>query len=424
MNAYLILILAILIGDYLLNVIVDALNMRHVRTDLPKAFEGYHDRKTYRRSRQYLRETGRFGIVSDSITTFLTIAFILAGGFNGLDHLARSLHLGSILTGLVFAGLIMLMAQGLPLPFSLYRTFVIEEKYGFNKTTPKTFVLDVLKTCALAAVVGGPLFAGVLWFFEELGQLAWAICWLALTMFQIGIMWLAPVLIMPIFNRFTPLPESPLRAAIEDYAREQDFKLKGIFTMDGSRRSTKANAFFTGLGKFKRIVLLDTLIEKHTVDELVSILAHEMGHHKKRHLLKTTALSILTTGLMLYVLSVFIENPQLFEAFRMDHLSVYASLFFFGFLYTPIHTIVSLYGNFLSRKYEYEADAFSVETFRKPNAMISALKRLSVDHLTHLTPHPWKVFLSDTHPPILKRIQAIRRSVRQSSIDNRIKAGY
>jgi len=424
MNPFLIMILVILIGDYLLNGVVDFLNMRHVSTNLPTEFVGYYDQKTYRKSQEYLKETEWFGLLANSITAPLTIAFILVAGFDRVDHLARSFHLGSISTGLIFAGVLLFLYQMGSIPFSIYRTFVIEEKYGFNKTTPKTFVLDILKTWILAAVIGSVLFCAVLWFFEKAGPWAWFYCWMAITLLQIGIIFIAPVLIMPIFNKFVPLPDGELRRAIEAYARSQDFELKGIFTMDGSKRSTKANAFFTGFGRFKRIVLFDTLVEKHSIDELVSVLAHEVGHYKKKHIIKSMAVSFLTSGLMFFVLSLFINNPRLFEAFRMDHVSIYASLFLFGFLYAPIEMIFSVFGNLLSRRHEYDADAFAVDTFQRPQSMISALKKLSVDTLSSLTPHPLKVFLSYGHPPVLERIRAIQGRTRHWKIDNPTQAGY
>jgi len=408
MNLFLIIILAVLIGDYLLRLIVETLNIRHLRTDLPEEFAGYYDKETYKKSQEYLKERTRFNLLEGAVLTPLTIAFILAGGFNWVDHLARGFHMGSIPTGLIFAAVLLLLSQMVSIPFSVYDTFVIEEKYGFNKTTPKTFVLDILKVWLLAAVIGGILFSAVLWFFEEAGPWAWFWCWMVVTLFQIGILFVAPVAIMPIFNKFVPLPEGELRAAIEAYARGQGFKLRGIFTMDGSKRSTKSNAFFTGFGRFKRIVLFDTLIQKHTVDELVSVLAHEMGHYRKKHILKSMLISILTSGLLFFILSLFINNPELFAAFGMDHVSVYASLFFFGFLYAPIEVLLSVFGNGLSRRHEYEADAFAVDTYGKPRAMVSALKKLSIDTLSNLTPHPLKVFLSYSHPPVLDRIRAIR----------------
>jgi len=411
MNFFLVLILAILIGTYLLDLIVDTINVRHVKTDLPEEFEGFYDEAEYKKSQEYLKENTRFGTISDSITTPITIAFIIFGGFNIVDRFVRGFDLGSIPTGLLFAGLLLLASQIIYIPLSIYDTFVIEEKYGFNKTTPKTFVLDILKSWLLAAVIGGIILSAVLWFFEKAGPWAWLYCWIAVTIFQILLMFIAPVVIMPLFNKFFPLEESELKKAIEDYARSQNFKMKGVFTMDGSKRSTKSNAFFTGFGKFRRIALFDTLIEKHTVDELVSVLAHEMGHCKKRHILKTIVLSILTTGVMFYILSLFLNNRELFAAFKMEEVSIYASLFFFGFLYTPIDMILSIFANMLSRKHEYGADAYAVETYTKPESMIMALKKLSTENLSNLTPHPLKVFLSYSHPPVLERIQAIRKTI-------------
>lgn len=408
MNLFLIIILVILMGDYLLGVVVDVLNVKHLKIDLPAAFSGYYDEEKYRKSQEYLKENTRFGLITDSITTPAVIIFILLGGFNWVDQFSRTLNWGPIATGLVFAAILLLASQILGLPFSVYSTFVIEEKYGFNKTTPKTYVLDMLKGWLLAIIIGIPVFSAVLWFFERTGPMAWAYCWGALTVIQIFLMFIAPVVIMPIFNKFVPLEDGELKGAIEDYAKKQGFKMKGVFSMDGSKRSTKSNAFFTGFGRFRRIVLFDTLISKHTTEELVSILAHEMGHYKKKHILKSIIISILSTGLMFYILSIFMNNPALFRAFQMDRISIYASLFFFGFLYAPIEMILSIFGNMLSRRHEYEADAWAVRTYRRPQSMIAALKKLSVDNLSNLTPHPLKVFLSYSHPPVLERIRAIQ----------------
>jgi STE24 endopeptidase len=266
-----------------------------------------------------------------------------------------------------------------------------------------------VKGLLIGAVIGGVVFAVVIWFFLSFGQLAWLYSWLAVTVLTLLITFVAPVVIMPLFNKFVPLQEGELKTAIEDYARAERFKMKGLFTMDGSKRSTKSNAFFTGLGRFRRIVLFDTLIARHSVDELVTVLAHEMGHYRKKHILKSILLSIATTGVMFFILSLFINNQGLFAAFKMEKLSVYASLVFFGFLYTPVSMLISIFGNSLSRKYEYQADAYAVTTYKKPDAMITALKKLSVDNLSNLTPHPLKVFLEYTHPPVLERIKAIRQ---------------
>jgi STE24 endopeptidase len=408
MNIYLLIILLIIVGNYLLNTAVETANVRYAKSDLPKEYADYYDAEKYRQSQDYLKENTRFEIITDTIITPMTIAFILAGGFNFVDKIARGFGLASIMTGLVFAGILLLIFQAITIPFSAYGTFVIEEKYGFNRTTPKTFVLDILKGWLLAGVIGGMVFSVILSLFDTAGNLAWVYCWVVVVLFQIVLTFLAPVIILPLFNKFYPLEDGELKKAIEDYARLQRFKMRGVFKMDASRRSTKSNAFFTGLGKFRRIVLFDTLIDRHTVDEVVSVLAHEMGHYKRKHILKSILISVMTTGLLFFILSLFINNEGLFLAFKMQQTSIYASLFFFAFLYAPINLIISTLSNALSRKHEYEADAYAVSTYGKPESMISALKKLTVDNFSNLTPHPLKVFLSYRHPPTLERIRAIR----------------
>jgi len=406
---YQVVIVAIIIGEYLLDLLVDALNVLHSSHNLPREFEGWYDADRYGKSQEYLSENSRFGLVVDTLSTPLTILFILVGGFNYVDLWVRSAELGTIWTGLMFTGALVLASTILGLPASLYGTFVIEEKYGFNRTTAATFILDRVKSLLLMVIIGGPLLAGLLWFFEKAGSMAWVYSWVFVTVVQVVLMFVAPVLIMPLFNKFLPLEEGELRDSIEEYARSQQLKMKGVFTMDGSKRSTKSNAFFTGFGRFRRIVLFDTLIEKHTVDELVSVLAHETGHYRKRHIALSLAVSILTTGVMLFLLSFFLESDGLFAAFKMEHKSIYAGFVFFGFLFAPINMVLSILGNLMSRKHEYEADAFAVSTHGKPESMIAALKRLSVDNLSNLTPHPLNVFLNYSHPPVLQRINAIRR---------------
>jgi len=407
-SIYLVVILVLIIGNWALSVVVESLNASHVTVELPEEFRGYYDAVRYASSQNYLRENTRFGIVAETFMTAVKICFIVLGGFNIVDRFARGLSLGEIPTGLVFAGVILFGASLLEVPFSAYRTFVIESRYGFNKTTPGTFVLDLLKGWFLTALIGGAVFACVLGIFARAGGSAWALCWAAVSAFYVFFTFAAPVLIMPLFNKFIPVEAGELKEALENYARAQSFKMKGLFKMDSSKRSTKSNAFFTGFGKFRRIVLFDTLIEKHTVDELVSVLAHEMGHYKKGHIFKSILISLLNTGVMFFVLSFFVKLPGLFDAFKMQHISVYSGIIFFGFLYSPVNTVVSIAANALSRKYEYEADLYAVSTFKKPLAMIDALKKLSVDNLSNLTPHPAKVFLEYSHPPVLERIKAIR----------------
>ena len=409
MNIYLIVILVILVGNYILNLSVELLNLKALKNELPEEFEGYYDVDKYTKSQSYLKDNTYFKLTQSSILILIILGLILSGGFNFVDNLARSFNLSSIPTGLIFTGILFFFFQIIEIPFSLYHTFVIEEKYAFNRTKLKTFILDTLKGWLVTLLIGGIILFLILWFFMKTGGLAWVFCWLGVTAFELFLIFIAPIVIMPLFNKFMPLEQGELKEAIENYAKIQNFKLKGLFTMDGSRRSTKSNAFFTGFGKYRRIVLFDTLIKNHSTDELVSVLAHEMGHYKKKHILKMMVISILTNGLMFFILSFFINNPEIFAAFSMENFSIYASLLFFSFLYTPINLIFSVGMSFLSRKHEYEADNYAVTTYKKPEAFILALKKLSVENLSNLTPHPLKVFIAYSHPPVLERIKALKQ---------------
>jgi STE24 endopeptidase len=375
---------------------------------LPGEFEGTYDAEAYENSQKYTQVYTRFGFLTGSISLIITLIFWFAGGFNYLDNIVRAWDLGAIGTGLIYIAILIVARSILSLPFSLYTTFVIEERFGFNKTTLKTFFLDMLKGLFLGILLGGPLLAGLLYFFQMAGNIAWIYAWAVTTVFTLIVQFIAPTWIMPLFNKFTPLEDGELKDEILSYAEKVKFPLKGIFVMDGSKRSKKSNAFFTGFGKNKRIVLFDTLIENHTVDELVSVLAHEVGHYKKKHILKSMIISILHMGFMFYLLSLFLSQKGLFDAFYMDMMSVYAGLIFFGMLYTPIEMILSVIMQIFSRKNEYEADRFAAETTNESENMISALKKLSRDNLSNLTPHPFYVFLNYSHPPVLKRIEAIR----------------
>lgn len=407
---YLILILVFLIGTVLIDTGVDILNIRHANPKLPKEFEDVFSEKKYQKAQAYLKENTLFAITQSIVMVTLTILFILVGGFNQIDLLTRHLSSHSIIQGLIFVGLLGLLGQVIMQPFSIYHTFVIEEKFDFNRTTPKTYILDTAKAIILSIVIGAPLLALILWFFGTFNQSGWWVCWIAVTCFQLILMWAAPAILMPLFNKFEPLEAGALKQAVLTYAQQENVALQGIYTMDGSRRSSKSNAFFTGFGKFKRIVLYDTLIKQHSTDELVAILAHEIGHYKKHHILKMIGISIATTGLMFFVLGLFLNNPGLFSAFKMDHKSVYASLIFFGILFSPIQEVLGIGSHWLSRKHEFEADHFAATTTQNPQALINGLKKLSAENLSNLTPHPLKVILSYSHLPILERLDALKNT--------------
>ncbi|MFH1772076.1 MAG: M48 family metallopeptidase [Candidatus Omnitrophota bacterium] len=407
MNIFLVAVIAIILFDYLLHLVKDVLNIRKLNPDLPREFEGFYDEDSYKKSQQYLSQRTVFSLIEDAFLKSVTIIFILAGGFNAFDLFARSFKAGPIPTGMIFAAVVIAAFQFLNIPFSYYYTFVIEEKFGFNKTKRLTFFLDIAKSWFLGGVIAGVIYTLLIWFFRTAGNLAWAFCWIAVVLFQLFLTFIAPVVILPIFNKFTPLTDGPLKKSIEDYANKENFTIKGIYVMDGSRRSAKSNAFFTGFGKFKRIVLFDTLISKHTTEELVSIIAHEMGHFKMRHIHKMLTASILQTGFLFFLLSFFIKSPGLFSAFKMEHISVYAGIIFFSFLYAPIQMFLSILSNFVSRKFEYQADSYTVKTFGNRPAFICALRKLSSHNLSNLTPHKFKVFMDYTHPPVLERIKVI-----------------
>lgn len=409
MNIYGIIILTTLVVSYVLDLVADILNLKALAPDLPDEFQDVYDADAYQKSQTYECVTTRFGFITSTFGLALTLVFWFAGGFNWLDQIIRGWGFHDILDGLLYVAILMLARMLLSLPFSVYSTFVIEERFGFNRTTPKTFILDILKGLALSVVIGAPLLAGVLAFFQYAGAYAWLYCWLVVTLFTLILQFIAPTWIMPWFNKFTPLEEGELRDSILAYAKSVNFPLQNLFVMDGSKRSSKSNAFFTGFGKHKRIALFDTLIEKHTVPELVAVLAHEIGHYKKKHILKNMVFSILHSGIMFFLLSIFLRNEGLFEAFYMQNMSIYASLIFFGMLYSPIELILSIFLQLYSRKHEYEADRFAVETYKNPQAMIDGLKKLAKDNLSNLTPHPVYVFLNYSHPPMLQRIQAIQQ---------------
>jgi STE24 endopeptidase len=407
MNIFAVIILATLLVDFVLNLVADFYNLKSLDKGLPEEFSDVYDEATYQKSQRYTKVRTKFGFFTSSFNLAVLLVFWFAGGFQWLDEIVRSWELGVIWTGLVYIGLLLLARSVISLPFSIYSTFVIEEKFGFNKTTPKTFVLDLVKGLGLSILLGGPLLAGILAFFTFIDQYAWLYAWGAVTAFTLFIQFVAPTWIMPIFNDFEPLEDGDLRQKIRDYADKVNFALEGIYVMDGSKRSSKSNAFFTGFGKNKRIALYDTLIENHTDDELVAVLAHEIGHYKKKHIIKNMAISIVQTGIMFFLLSVFLNSQGLFDAFYMEQMSVYAGLIFFGMLYAPIDMIVSVFMQILSRKYEFQADEFASTTYQK-EPMVEALKKLSKDNLSNLTPHPFYVFLNYSHPPVLQRIKAIR----------------
>jgi len=350
-------ILFTMLVDLAVHGIADALNIQSLRHELPPAFKGLYGARRYRRSQEYLKVNTRFKWIVSVYDLIIILLFWFGRGFPALDHWVRSFQQGPVVSGLIFLSVLLLAKSVLELPFDIYDTFVIETRFGFNKTTWQTYIADAAKGLGLGIMIGGPLLAAILAFFEYAGANAWWYCWLAVTVFTLVMQYVAPTWIMPLFNKFKPLEEGALKDAIMSYAQSIDFSLENVFIMDGSKRSAKSNAFFTGFGKHKRIVLFDTLIEQQTVAELVAVLAHEMGHYKKKHILITMLLGILQMGVMFWLLAQFLTFQGLFDAFYMDQKSVYAGLLFFGMLYSVLDFILGFFLQMLSRKNEFQADS-------------------------------------------------------------------
>ncbi len=403
------IILTTLTGEFLLQGIADLLNLKRISDTVPREFQEVYDSEKYRKSQEYLITGTKFGLVQSAGSLGVILLFWFGKGFQYIDSFVRGYEFNQLVSGLLYIGILILLKSVLSLPFSLYSTFVIEEKFGFNRTTLPLYLADLFKGLLISLVIGVPLLSGILLFFQFAGERAWIYCWIAATLFIIAVQYIFPVVIMPLFNRFDPIEEGELKDSIFEYARSIDFTFDNIYIMDGSKRSSKSNAFFTGFGRSRRIVLFDTLVSRHTVSELVAVLAHEMGHYKKKHIQKGIVIGILQMGVMFFILSLFISYRGLFDAFYMEEISVYAGIIFFGMLYSPLGFLLEIFMHAFSRKNEYEADRFAVETSRLGEALADALKKLSVNNLSNLMPHPVYVFLNYSHPPVLERIKYIRR---------------
>ena len=409
-------ILIFLVADFLLRRVADRLNLKALTDEIPEPFQNIFDTEKYRRAQLYLRTNTRFGQIAAAVDLLVLAGFWFGGGFALVDAWTRSFGWGPLATGLAFIGILAGLKTLLDQPFSLYATFVIEQRFGFNKTSLTVWIKDRLKGLLLAVGFGAPLLAGVLAFFQYAGSSAWIWCWALVTVFMIVVQFIAPTWIMPLFNRFDPLEEGELKEAIMAYARAINFSLDDIYVMDGSKRSSKSNAFFTGFGRHRRIVLFDTLIAGHTSDELVAVLAHEMGHYQMRHIFKMMTLGILQTGMLLFLMSLFIHTPALVEAFYLEQPSVHAGLVFFGLLYAPVDFFLGMIGHWVSRRHEFAADRFAATTTGKTRPMVEALKKLSLHNLSNLSPHPLYVFLNYSHPPVRQRIAALEGGGRGTEV--------
>lgn len=400
-------ILIILIGDFVLTTILNYLNAKKFGDPIPSDVQDVYSPEEYEKSQAYKMANYKFGIVTSTFSLVLIVGFLVLGGFGFVDNLVQSITENKILQALLFFGIIMIGSDFLGTPLSYYQTFVIEEKFGFNKTTVKTFVLDKIKSWLMTIVIGGVLLSLVIWFFEFAGKNFWLYTWAMIAIFTLFLNLFYSKLIVPLFNKQEPLEAGSLKQKIEAYASRVGFELKNIFVINGSKRSTKANAYFSGFGKEKRVTLYDTLINDLEEDEIVAVLAHEIGHYKKNHIIFNLVTSILLTGFMLFLLSLFINNPSISLAVGVDKPSFHAALIGFGILYSPISEVTGLIMNHFSRKFEYQADDFAKNTFAA-SPLVTSLKKLSKNSLSNLTPHPTYVFVHYSHPPLVERIKNLK----------------
>ncbi|AYN68522.1 M48 family peptidase [Euzebyella marina] len=408
MNILFYVIIAILVFQFVLETTLDYLNARHYSDPIPDDLGDVFDEKEYLKSQDYKKTNYKFGLFTSSFSLLLTLGFLSFGGFEMVDQYVRSITEEPIFMALLFFGIIMIGNDLITLPFSYYSTFIIEERFGFNKTSKKLFFFDKLKGWLMLALFGGGILASIILFFELAGPNFWIYAWAIVATFTIFMNLFYSKLIVPIFNKQTPLEQGSLKNKIEGFAQNVGFELQNIFVIDGSKRSTKANAYFSGFGREKRVTLYDTLINDLEEEEIVAVLAHEVGHYKKNHIIFNLTASLVLTAATLFILSLFINNPEVSYAIGVTNPSFHAALIGFAILYSPISEITGLIMNHLSRKFEYQADDYAKSTYAAL-PLISSLKKLSKNSLSNLTPHPAYVFMHYSHPPLSKRIANLKK---------------
>ena len=404
------IIIAILIADYVLERVLDGLNASWMRHEPPAELQGLYEAEKYRQQQHYQATTTRFSVITSTFSLVLLLGFLSVDGFAWVHDLAAQWSSSAMVQTLIFFGLLWLAQDLLSIPFDLYRTFIIEQRFGFNTMDAKTFVGDKVKGWVLTVVIGGAVLAGIAWFYYQTRELFWFYSWITVSGLSVFFTLFYSKLIVPLFNKQTKLEDGELKTAIEEFAARVDFPVQEIYVLDGSKRSTKANAYFTGFGARKRIVLFDTLIRDLAPDEVVAVLAHEIGHYKHRHTLQGMLLSITQTGVLFYLLSLFLRYAVFCQALGVDTAVFHVGLVAFALLYSPISLLTGLLLHGWSRRNEYQADAFAVR-HHGPEALIQALKKLSVNHLSNLTPHPAYVFFHYSHPSLQQRISAMRSAM-------------
>ncbi len=400
------IILGILVVDFIFESILDWLNNRNIKKELPGDIAEFYNREKYELALEYQKTNNRFGLLTGTLSFIATLLILAFGGFGWLDNMLRQVTGHEIFLPLLYFFVLYFVSDILTLPIQLYRVFVIENRFGFNTMTPRLFVTDKIKGYLLTIVLGGILGGILIWLIVNIGPDFW-IYFLAISiLFIILIQLFYSTIILPLFNKLTPLEDGELKSAISDYSKKVDFSLTNIFVIDGSKRSKKANAFFMGFGKKKKVVLYDTLIQNHSQDELVAVLAHEIGHYKKKHIIGGMITSVISVALTLFILSLIVYNETLSLALGGEQLAIHLNLLAFGILYSPISKITGILVNMLSRKNEFAADHYAKSTY-SGEALKTALKKLSVDNLSNLYPHPAYVFVHYSHPPLLERLKAL-----------------
>lgn len=400
------LVVALMLAEFALERLLSFLNLRHSTQPIPAILSGIYDEEKYDRQQSYFRTNVRLGMVSSVFSFLLMFGLFVFKGFAWLDALARMCTSNELLVSLLFFLFFGILSAVVSLPFQIYDTFVVEERFGFNKVTPRLFVFDRLKDWMLSILISGLLLTAVIVIYQLMPDYFWLLAWAVVSAFSLFMSLFYSELIVPLFNKQTPLPEGELRTAIEAFANKTGFALKNIYVIDNSKRSTKANAYFTGWGKKKRIVLYDTLIEMMSTDEIVAVLAHEIGHNKYKHAIKHMVVSLLTNLLMFYLLGLVLKYDVFAQAAGCETASFHVNMLVFGVLYTPLSLLLGLAGNVLSRSNEFQADAFVKEN-GMADALVSALKKLSAQSLSNLTPHPAYVFFNYSHPTLYERVKAL-----------------
>jgi STE24 endopeptidase len=408
-NIYFYLIVTFCAADFVWEQWLSYLNRTRMTPVMPKELEGIYDPAEYAKQQTYQKENDRFELISEGFSFVVGMAVLLYGGAGWLDTLLRRYTHSDMLLPLAFFGVVFVLRWTIGIPFDWYDTFIIEHRYGFNKTTPRTFVLDQVKGLALALILAGVLLTIILAVYEYAGDWFWLLAWIAVSVFSLTIAFFYSEWIVPIFNKQTPLEEGELRSAIEAFAQKTSFPVRNIYVIDGSKRSTKSNAYFTGFGKKKRIVLFDTLMDDLGTEEVVAVLAHEIGHYKMKHVFYMIAISLASTGFVLWAMSLFLNNPTLARALGGTAPSFHLGMVGFSLLYSPLSDLLDLAVNYLSRKHEYEADNFAAR-YGAGETLIGALKKISSKSLTNLTPHPIVVFCCYSHPTLLQRMHHIPKT--------------